>query len=41
VELVGHDGKLTWTQDQAGLTISVPDEFPTKHAVAFRIRGAV
>ncbi len=41
VELVGHDGKLTWTQDQAGLAISVPDELPSKHAVAFRIRGAI
>ena len=41
VELVGHDGKLTWTQDQAGLTVSVPDELPAKHAVAFRIRGAI
>jgi alpha-L-fucosidase len=40
VELVGHDGKLTWVQDQAGLAISVPPELPTKHAVAFRIRGA-
>jgi alpha-L-fucosidase len=41
VELVGHDGKLTWSQDQAGLTIGVPEQLPTKHAVAFRIRGAV
>jgi alpha-L-fucosidase len=41
VELLGHDGTLTWSQDQAGLTIAVPDPLPTKHAVAFRIRGAV
>jgi alpha-L-fucosidase len=41
VELVGHDGKLTWTQDQAGLAIGVPDDLPSKHAVAFRIRGAI
>jgi alpha-L-fucosidase len=40
VELVGHDGKITWAQDASGLTVSVPDELPTKHAVAFRIRGA-
>jgi alpha-L-fucosidase len=40
VELVGRDGKLTWTQDQSGLTINVPADLPTKHAVAFRIRGA-
>jgi alpha-L-fucosidase len=41
VELLGHDGKLAWSQDQAGLTINIPDELPTQHAVAFRIRGAV
>jgi alpha-L-fucosidase len=40
VELVGHEGKLAWTQDQSGLSISVPAGLPTKHAVAFRIRGA-
>ncbi len=41
VELVGHDGKLAWTQDQAGLSIGIPDELPSRHAVAFRIRGAI
>jgi alpha-L-fucosidase len=40
VELVGHDGKLAWTQDPSGLAISVPGALPAKHAVAFRIRGA-
>ena len=41
VELVGSDAKLAWTQDQAGLSIGIPDELPSKHAVAFRIRGAI
>jgi alpha-L-fucosidase len=41
VELVGHDGKISWVQDASGLTISIPEALPTKHAVAFRIRGAV
>jgi alpha-L-fucosidase len=41
VELVGSDRKLTWTQDQSGLAINVPDELPSKHAVAFRVRGAI
>jgi alpha-L-fucosidase len=41
VELLGHDGKLEWSQDQSGLSVSVPDQLPTKHAVAFRIRGAI
>jgi hypothetical protein len=37
---VGSGAKLAWTQDQAGLSISVPAELTTRHAVAFRIRGA-
>jgi len=40
VELVGHDGKIAWSQDRAGLTIEIPDKLPSSHAVAFRIRGA-
>jgi alpha-L-fucosidase len=40
VELVGSGAKLAWTQDQSGLSVSVPADLPTKHAVAFRIRGA-
>jgi alpha-L-fucosidase len=40
VELVGREGKLAFTQDASGLSISVPAGLPTKHAVAFRIRGA-
>jgi len=40
VELVGSGAKLAWTQDPSGLSISVPADLPTKHAVAFRIRGA-
>jgi alpha-L-fucosidase len=41
VELVGHDGTIEWTQDASGLTVSVPEELPSRHAVAFRIRGAI
>jgi len=37
---VGHEGKLAWAQDASGLSIGVPAELPSKHAVAFRIRGA-
>jgi alpha-L-fucosidase len=40
VELVGHDGPLTWTQDRSGLSIDLPAALPTRHAVAFRVRGA-
>jgi alpha-L-fucosidase len=41
VELVGSDAKVAFTQDPAGLTISVPDTLPSSHAVCFRIRGAL
>jgi alpha-L-fucosidase len=41
VELVGHGGSLTWTQDRSGLSIDIPAELPTNHAVSFRIRGAI
>ena len=40
VELVGHDGKINWRQDQSGLVIDIPNTLPSKHAVAFRVRGA-
>jgi alpha-L-fucosidase len=41
VELVGYDGKLTWSQDTSGLSIMIPETRPSDHAVAFRIRGAI
>ena len=41
VELVGHDGPVTWVQDRSGLSIDIPAALPTKHAVAFRVRGAI
>jgi alpha-L-fucosidase len=41
VELVGYDGRIDWTQDNSGLSIRIPaGDMPSKHAVAFRIRGA-
>jgi alpha-L-fucosidase len=41
VELLGREGPLQWTQDEAGLSVAVPDSLPSPHAIAFRIRGAV
>lgn len=41
VELVGHDAKLTWTQDRSGLSIDIPEGLPEDHAVCFRVRGAI
>ncbi|HEY1794357.1 MAG TPA: alpha-L-fucosidase [Opitutaceae bacterium] len=41
VELLGYDGRIEWSQDSKGLAIAIPaGDMPTKHAVAFRIRGA-
>jgi alpha-L-fucosidase len=40
VELVGAKGKLEWRQDAAGLTVKMPPDKPSDHAVALRIVGA-
>jgi len=40
VELLGHAGKLPWSRDDSGLNISLPENKPSDHAVAFRISGA-
>jgi len=41
VRLLGHDGRIEWTQDAAGLRISVPEHPPCGHAVAFAVGGIV
>jgi alpha-L-fucosidase len=41
VELLGYAGKLAWTQDASALTILLPSAKPGKHALAFRVRGAI
>jgi hypothetical protein len=40
VELLGHRGKLKYTQDEAGLRIELPPQRTSEHAVAFKIVGA-
>ena len=40
VELLGHKGKLKYTQDERSLRITLPPEKPSDHAVAFKILGA-
>jgi alpha-L-fucosidase len=40
VELLGHKGKLQWTQDAAALTVQLPLEKPCEHAVTFKVTGA-
>ncbi len=37
VELIGHEGKVTWSRDESGLTIKdLPAEAPGKHAFVFK-----
>jgi len=37
VELLGHKGKLKWTQTEAGLKVEMPSEKPSDHAVTLKI----
>jgi hypothetical protein len=39
VELLGA-GKMTFTQNEKGLTVQLPATAPSEHAIAFRIAGA-
>jgi alpha-L-fucosidase len=41
VELLGFGGKLDWSQDESGLKVLMPQQKPSKYAVAFRVTGAV
>jgi alpha-L-fucosidase len=40
VELLGFKGKLKWTQDEKGLTVQLPEQKPSDHAVTLKIAGA-
>ena len=39
VELLGHQGKLKWSQDESGLKVQLPPEKPGSHAFALKIDG--
>jgi len=39
VRLLGHDGKLSFTRTEEGLTVAVPKKKPCDYAVAFKIAG--
>ena len=41
VSLVGHRGRLNWSQDGAGLAVQLPARLPSNHSFALRIRGAL
>jgi len=37
VELLGHKGKLEWSQTDAGLSVTMPPQRPSQHAVTLKI----
>ena len=41
VELLGYDGKLSWTQDNSGLSVLMPETRGSTHGVAFKVTGAL
>jgi len=40
VELLGHKGKVKFTQDETALKVELPPEKPCDHAVTLKIVGA-
>jgi alpha-L-fucosidase len=41
VSLLGHKGKLDWSQTADGLTVKLPEKAPSEYAVTLRIKGLV
>lgn len=37
VELLGFQGKVKWTQDEKGLTVDMPEQKPSDHAITLKI----
>lgn len=37
VELLGHKGQLKWTQNETALTVDMPSQKPSEHAVTLKI----
>jgi alpha-L-fucosidase len=40
VELLGFKGKVKWTQDESGLTVQLPEQKPSDHAITLKLFGA-
>jgi alpha-L-fucosidase len=40
VSLLGHRGKLSWTQNEQGLVVKLPDNKPCDHAITLKISGS-
>jgi alpha-L-fucosidase len=41
VAVLGHPGRVTWSQTAQGLTVNLPDRRPGEHTLALRIRGVL
>jgi alpha-L-fucosidase len=41
VELLGFDGKLDWSHDNAGLKVMMPAQKPCDYAIVFKVTGAI
>jgi alpha-L-fucosidase len=39
VSLLGYGGKVTWKQDEQGLSVDLPEKAPSQHAVTLKIHG--
>jgi len=40
VELLGHNGKVSWKQEADGLKVQMPAEKPSQHAVTLKVTMA-
>jgi hypothetical protein len=41
VSLLGYGGKVDWKQDEQGLSVNLPEQAPSQHAVALKIHGVL
>ena len=41
VELLGYPGKLNWIQNEAGLSVDLPETKPGRYALTFKVHGLV
>jgi alpha-L-fucosidase len=41
VSLLGYGGKVTWTHDEQGLSVTLPDRAPSRYAVTMKIQGVL
>ena len=39
IDLLGHQGKLVWTQDAQALSVTLPEQLPCEHAFVLKIKA--